>query len=118
MVEKVYPAVRQGDVIVLVCPNYNDAVSANITAFFNRLTALFRKEEAAFANKEVYALVVSGYSGGDIVAEQILDAMNCNKNFILPPYFALIETANDPKSILRNAGIEDRAARLAKYICM
>ena len=118
MVEKVYPAVCQGDVIVLVCPNYNDAVSANITAFFNRLTALFRKEEAAFANKEVYALVVSGYSGGDIVAEQILDAMNCNKNFILPPYFALIETANDPKSILRNAGIEDRAARLAKYICM
>ena len=70
------------------------------------------------ANKEVYALVVSGYSGGDIVAEQILDAMNCNKNFILPPYFALIETANDPKSILQNAGIEDRAARLAKYICM
>ena len=118
MVEKVYPAVCQGDVIVLVCPNYNDAVSANITAFFNRLTALFRKEEAAFANKEVYALVVSGYSGGDIVAEQILDAMNCNKNFILPPYFALIETANDPKSILRNAGIEDRAARLAKYICI
>ena len=52
------------------------------------------------------------------MAEQILDAMNCNKNFILPPYFALIETANDPKSILRNAGIEDRAARLAKYICI
>ena len=74
MVEKVYPAVRKGDVIVLVCPNYNDAVSANIMAFFNRLTALFRKEEAAFARKEVYALVVSGYSGGDIVAEQVIDA--------------------------------------------
>ena len=118
MVEKVYPAVRKGDVIVLVCPNYNDAVSANIMAFFNRLTALFRKEEAAFARKEVYALVVSGYSGGDIVAEQVIDAMNCNKNFILPPYFALIETANAPKSILQNEGIEDRAARLARYICM
>lgn len=116
MVEEVYPAVRNCDVLVLVCPNYNDAVSANITAFFNRLTALFRQEEAAFAQKEVYALVVSGYSGGDIVAEQILDAMNCNKNFILPPYFALIETANDPKSILQNAGLEDRAARLAHYI--
>ena len=118
MVEKVYPAVRKGDVIVLVCPNYNDAVSANIMAFFNRLTALFRKEEAAFARKEVYALVVSGYSGGDIVAEQVIDAMNCNKNFILPPYFALIETANAPKSILQNEGIEERAARLARYICM
>ncbi|WP_293985922.1 flavodoxin family protein [uncultured Megasphaera sp.] len=116
MVEKVYPAVRRADAVVLICPNYNDAVSANITAFFNRLTALFRKEEAAFASKEVYALVVSGYSGGDIVAEQILDAMNCNKNFILPPYFALIETANDPRSILKNVGIEERAARLAERI--
>ena len=96
----------------------DDDVSANIMAFFNRLTALFRKEEAAFARKEVYALVVSGYSGGDIVAEQVIDAMNCNKNFILPPYFALIETANAPKSILQNEGIEDRAARLARYICM
>lgn len=116
MVEQVYPAVRGCDILVLVCPNYNDAVSANITAFFNRLTALFRHEEAAFSKKEVYALVVSGYSGGDIVAEQILDAMNCNKNFILPPYFALIETANAPKSILQNAGLEDRAARLAHYM--
>jgi multimeric flavodoxin WrbA len=116
MVDEVYPAVRQCDALVLICPNYNDAVSANIMAFINRLTALFRKDGEAFAHKRIYALVVSGYSGGDIVAEQILDAMNCNKNFILPGQFALMETANDPKSILRCSRIQERAAAFADHI--
>ena len=40
--ERVYPAILESDVIVMICPNYNDAVSANLTAFINRLTALFR----------------------------------------------------------------------------
>jgi multimeric flavodoxin WrbA len=116
MVDEVYPAVRQCDALVLICPNYNDAVSANITAFINRLTALFRKEGEAFADKKVYGLIVSGYSGGDIVAEQIIDAMNCNKNFILPGRFALVETANAPKSILRCNQIHERAAAFADHI--
>ena len=42
MVEDVYPAVREADAIVMLCPNYNDALSANLTAFINRLTSLFR----------------------------------------------------------------------------
>ena len=116
IVERVYPAIRAGDAVVLICPNYNDAVSANITAFFNRLTALFRKDFASFSKKRVYALVVSGYSGGDIVAEQVIDAMNCNKNFALPPRFAMIETANDPNSILQCPGVEERAAAMARRI--
>ncbi len=116
IVEHVYPAVRGSDAIVLICPNYNDAVSANITAFFNRLTALFRTDSEAFFRKRVYALVVSGYSGGDIVAEQIIGAMTCNKNFILPGQFAMIETANDPNSILRCRGIKERAAAMAGRI--
>lgn len=48
MVEQVYPAVRQCDTLVLICPNYNDAVGANIMAFFNRLTALFRTDWQTF----------------------------------------------------------------------
>lgn len=116
IVERVYPAIRASDAVVLICPNYNDAVSANITAFFNRLTALFRKDSESFSRKYIYALVVSGYSGGDIVAEQIIDAMSCNKNFALPPRFALIETANDPLSILQCEGIEERAAGMADRI--
>ncbi len=114
MVKQAYPAVQRCDSLVLICPNYNDAVSANITAFINRLTALFRQDFTAFSRKKIYALIVSGYSGGDIVAEQVIDALNCNKNFILPGQFALIETANDPGSIRLCDGIEARAAALAK----
>lgn len=116
MVDRVYPAVNHADSVVLLCPNYNDAVSANMMAFFNRLTALFRKEAQSFYKKRLYALVVSGYSGGDIVAEQVLGAMNCNKNFQLPPRFALIETAHDPGSILASPDIEKRAYQMAKRI--
>ena len=116
IVEKVYPAIRAADAVMLICPNYNDAVSANLTAFFNRLTALFRLEFDSFAQKYVYALVVSGYSGGDIVAEQVIDAMNCNKNFSLPGHFAMLETANDPQSILQCKDIEKRAAQMAERL--
>ena len=113
MVEKVYPAMLRADEIMLICPNYNDAVSANINAFFNRLTALFRKNFEDFSRKRVYGLVVSGYSGGDIVAEQILDAMCLNKNFPVPGHGILTETANDPRSILKCPGIDGRADRMA-----
>lgn len=111
MVEKVYPAIMSCDQLVLICPNYNDSVSANITAFFNRLTALFYNND--FSGKQIRALIVSGYSGGDIVAEQIIGAMNLNKGFALPARFAMIETANDPRSILEVENIRERAAAFA-----
>ena len=116
IVDRVYPAVKRCHAVLLLCPNYNDAVGANMTAFFNRLTALFRSDFREFAEKRVYALVVSGYSGGDIVAEQIADTMSCNKNFILPPQFAMVETANTPRSILACRGIKGRAAAMAARI--
>lgn len=114
MVEKVYPAILRSDVLVLVCPNYNDSVSANIMAFINRLTALFRTND--FSRKRIYAIIVSGYSGGDIVAQQIISAINMNKNFTLPPEFALIETANGPGDAMRLEGIEERIDNFAKRI--
>lgn len=110
--EEIYPAILRADALMILAPNYNDAVSANISAFINRLTALFRK--TAFYNKAVYAIVVSGYSGGNIIAEQILGAMSMNKTFLLPPDFAMIETANDPNSIMQVADIKERAAEYAK----
>ena len=114
MTEKVYPAVLSGDILLLICPNYNDSVSANIMAFINRLTALFRTND--FSRKQVYALVVSGYSGGDLVVQQIAGAMNMNKNFILPPKFALLATANDPGSIEEIEDIDEKAAEFAARI--
>ena|GEM_PF-138246 len=114
IVESVYPAVEECDAILLLCPNYNDAVSANLAAFFNRLTSLFRRRQ--FYEKQLFAVVVSGYSGGDIVARQVLGALSMNKTFILPPQFVLSETANDPGSIRQAAGIEERAAQFAAHI--
>lgn len=114
MVEEVYPALRQADAVLFLAPNYNDALSANMTACINRLTALFRA--VRFYDKAVFGIVVSGYSGGDIVAEQIIAAMCMNKTFFLPSRFALIETANDAGTAIRLPGIEGRIAAYAGSI--
>lgn len=114
MVEQVYPALLEADGLMMLCPNYNDAVSANLSAFINRLTALFR--QVRFYEKSLFALVVSGYSGGDLVAEQLIGALNMNKTFALPARFAMLETANKPDSILRAPGIRQRAADYGDWI--
>lgn len=114
MVEDVYPAVKRAAAILMLCPNYNDALSANLTAFINRLTALFRT--TSFQEKALFAIVVSGYSGGDVVAGQLIAALNMNKSFYLPGCFAMLETANDAGTALKLPGIAQRtnafAARL------
>lgn len=112
MVQEVYPAVREADTVVLLCPNYNDALPANLTAAINRLTALYRA--ASFEDKAVFAIVVSGYSGGDIVAGQAASALCVNKGFWLPANFCLLETANDAGAALRLPGIEERLERFAE----
>ena len=114
MAAEVYPAVRRCSGVVMLCPNYNDAISANMTAFINRLTALFR--QTRFYDKALFALVVSGYSGGDILARQLISGMNMNKSFYLPGNFALLETANDPGQALRQPGIERKIDAFAQTI--
>ncbi len=114
MVQEVYPAIREADALVMLCPNYNDALSANLTACINRLTALYRT--ISFDRKALLGIVVSGYSGGDIVAAQLVSALCMNKGFWLPPDFCLMETANDPGSALKLPGIEERLARFADKI--
>ncbi|MGM9619158.1 MAG: NAD(P)H-dependent oxidoreductase [Oscillospiraceae bacterium] len=112
MVEQVFPAVRRCDTLIMLCANYNDALSANLTAFVNRLTALFR--QSRFYDKQMYGLVVSGYSGGDLLAQQLISALNMNKSFFLPPRFVLMETANDKGSLLRLEGVEQRGEAFAR----
>lgn len=114
MVQEVYPALRQADAVVMLCPNYNDAVSANLSACINRLTALYRT--TSFDRKALFGIVVSGYSGGDIVASQLVSALCMNKGFWLPPDFCLLETANDPGTALKLPGIEERLERFADGI--
>ena len=114
MVQEVYPAIRESDAVVLLCPNYNDALSANLTAAINRLTALYRT--TLFTDKAVFAIVVSGYSGGDIVARQVVSALNMNKGFWLPPNFCLLETANDAGTAVELPGIEERLSEFTENI--
>lgn len=114
MVEDVYPAIREADAILLLAPNYNDALSANLTAFINRLTALFRTTR--FYDKQLFGIVVSGYSGSDLIAEQMIAALNMNKTFYLPGHFAMMETANQAGEAMALPGIEERMKKFAQVI--
>ncbi|WP_027398807.1 flavodoxin family protein [Anaerovorax odorimutans] len=116
IVKEVYPAILECDALIMLCPNYNDAISANLSAFINRLTALFRKTR--FYDKYLFAVVISGYSGSDIVAQQLIAGLNMNKTFILPKRFTMMETANNPKSIFKAEGIEKRAKDFAENILL
>lgn len=114
MVDEVYPAVREADAILLLCPNYNDAISANMTAFVNRLTALFRTTR--FYDKALFAIIVSGYSGSDLLAGQLITALNMNKTFYLPGRFCMMETANSAGQALALPGIAGRIQTFAEMI--
>lgn len=107
MVEDIYPAVLSCDAMLLLCPNYNDSISANLSAVINRLTALFRKTQ--FYDKYLFSIIVSGHSGSDILAEQLIGAININKTFRLPSGFTMLETANDPGDVLEIENIQIKA---------
>lgn len=111
IVEDVFPAVRACNALVLLCPNYNDAVGANIAAFINRLTSLYRNTR--FYDKYLFGIIVSGYSGGDIVAQQLISGLNMNKSFLLPAWFSMLETAHAPGRAASIPGVEERAERFA-----
>ena len=114
IVDEVYPAIGHADGVLWLCPNYNDALAANLTACINRLTALFRT--TPFYDKELYAIIVSGYSGGDIVAQQLISALCMNKAFRLPPRFCMLETANDAGAAVKLPGIDERLTAFADHM--
>jgi len=114
IVEEVYPALRSCDGLLLLCPNYNDALDANLTAMINRMTALYR--QVPFYDKKIFAMIVSGYSGSDIIGGQILGALNMNKAFQLPSKFAAMATANDPGSAMKLPNIEVKMAAYGRHV--
>jgi len=114
IVEEVYPALSECDAVMMLCPNYNDALGANMTALINRLTALYRN--TPFSDKYLFAIIVSGYSGGDLLAQQLIGSLSMNKAFILPPRFVLAETANAPGSIEHIPAIDETARAYAGRI--
>ncbi|MDO4478519.1 MAG: NAD(P)H-dependent oxidoreductase [Lachnospiraceae bacterium] len=111
----IYPALEEADALIMLCANRNDALAANLTAFINRLTAIFRKREL-FSDKKLFAIIVSGYSGSDIIEKQLIAALGMNKTFSIPPHFALAVTANAPGEIFEVEGIEELAGRYASHV--
>lgn len=107
----VYPAINDCDALLLLCPNYNDSVSANILAFINRLTSVVVYN--GLYEKQLYAVIVSGYSGSDIIAQQVIGALCLNKTFALPPRFCLMQTANNPGEAMQAEGIYERIDEFA-----
>lgn len=111
VVDSLFPALEKADIIVWICPNYNDAISAKLMAVINRLTALYRK--ISFNDKYILGVMVSGNSGNDTVAMQLIGALNINKGFRLPPGFSAMALANDPGDILN---VHDLSKRIDDYV--
>lgn len=112
--KEVFPAILDSDAVLLLCPNYNDSVSANLMAMINRMTSLLLQQP--LYDKYLYAIVVSGYSGGDLVARQVLGALCLNKTMTLPPNFCLFQTANDPGTAMKAPGISKRTQAFARQM--
>lgn len=114
MVNEIFPAIEKADAVIFICPNYNDAISANLTAVVNRTTALYRK--MSFYDKYFFSIVVSGNSGSDSVAKQLIGALNVNKGFRLPSNSIVMATANDPGSIENVFDIKNTAKSFAQNL--
>lgn len=112
MVENILPSVAKCDSLVMLCPNYNDALSGNITSVINRLTVLYHK--MSFEDKNIFGIIVSGNSGSDSVCKQLIGALNINKGFKLPGYAMLCATANDPGAIFKIPDIKSKAEKFAE----
>lgn len=111
---QIFASIEETDAILWVCPNYNDTISAVLMATINRMSGIYKT--VRLDQKRIYGVVVSANSGGDSVAMQLIDGLCLNKGFMLPPYFALIEIANEPLSVLRNRGIDARIEAFAGRI--
>lgn len=112
--KEILPAIESADALIWICPNYNDAISAKLTAVINRMTVLYRRIK--FYNKTLFGVIVSGNSGSDSVAKQLIGSININKGFRLPPYFAISAIANDPGDIMKVKDIENIVKKFAENI--
>jgi len=112
--KEILPAIERADAVIWICPNYNDAVSAKLTALINRMTVLYRRTK--FYNKTLFGVIVSGNSGSDSVAKQLIGALNINKSFRLPPFFSIMAIANDPGEIMKVIDLENKVKEFAENI--
>lgn len=112
--EEVYPSLIKANGLLIISPNYNDMLSANIIAMINRFTAIFRKYK--FYDKKIFSIVVSGHSGIEALIKQIISSVNINKTFKLPANFSLYAQASEAGSIHQFEDVDRLAKDFAKRI--
>lgn len=99
-------AIKEADALMMICGGHHNSVHAQQLAFIHHLSALFPKK--FFYEKALYTVIVSPYSGGDMVASQLISALCLNNAFYLPPKFAMLETASKSNEAISLNGIENR----------
>lgn len=109
-----FKKVAEADAMLLLCGNYHNGLHPLLSGFLHYVSDLFPQN--MFLDKALYALVLSPYSGGDRVAEQILASLSLDSTFYLPPKFAMLETASQPMEALSLPDIEGRLDLFAHRI--
>jgi len=66
----------------------------------------------ACAGKNFFPAI--GELSQNLVARQLISALNMNKSFYLPPRFCMLETANEKGSLVRLPGIAERGAAFGR----
>lgn len=114
IVETLYPSIEKADAVLIMAPNYNDMLPANFVSAINRLTALFRKRK--FYDKQLFSVIVAGYTGAELLSRQLISALHINKTFALPPRFSLELRAQNVESVQKNEALPQIAQDFALHI--
>lgn len=101
----------QADALLMLCPSFHNSLHGLQFSFIQQLSPLFVQCE--FREKAVFALGVTPYASGDMLANQLISTLCLDYSFYLPPHFALIETAKDPLEALTKDGIEEKLDKYA-----
>ncbi len=114
VVESLYPSIEACDALLILAPNYNDMLPANIVSAINRMTALFRKRK--FYDKRLFSIIVAGHTGAELLSRQLISALHVNKTFALPPCFSFEVRAHNVASVEGNPTLPSRAKLFAEHI--
>lgn len=109
-----FKRLAEADALLLTCKNYHNGLHPRQSAFLHYISDLFPKK--TFSEKALYALIVSPYGGGDLVANQLIATLSLDNVFYLPPKFAMMETASQPMEALGLPEIEGRLDQFSHRI--
>lgn len=105
---------QEADALLMLCPSMHNSLHSLSLGFLQQLSSLFM--QCAFREKAVFALGVTPYASGDMLANQLIATLCLDYSFYLPPHFSLIETAKDPLEAISREGIEEKLDQFAHSI--